>query len=248
MTAEFPAFAIIIAILITVLGAGIVKGSLGIGFPAVAMSILPIIIEPALAVAIMSLPIVITNGQQFLSIKGWFPIIKRFLWAGGSLFISIFIVSQFLADVPSRWINVLVGMSLVVFAVSALFRVKLHLTEDRRWQILVGITAGFFGGVSAVKAPVMIYTVALDLPRDEFIAAAGFLFFCGGVGMVGGLVTANLANSVTLTLSLSAVFAGLAGFHVGARIRQHLSAAMFRGILLWAMLALGLRQVIVNLI
>ena len=226
MIASLPAVPIIAAILAAVLIAGIVKGSLGIGFPAVAMTMLPLLVEPALAVAIMALPIVITNGQQFLSVSGWPAIV---------------------VDVPSRWINMLVGLSLVVFALSALVRIDLKANEGPAWQIGVGLTAGLLGGVSAVKAPVMIYTVALDLPREQFIAVAGFLFFCGGVGLIGGLASAQMWNAVTLPLSAGAVVAGMAGFAVGARIRQHLTARAFRALLLWSMLLLGLRQVAVNL-
>lgn len=247
MIDTFPPTAIIALVAAVVFGSGTVKGSLGIGFPAVAMSILPIFIDPALGVAIMSIPIFVTNMQQFVTIPGWPGMVRRFLWAGGSLTVSVFIAAQFLDHVPSRWIGALVGLSLCAFALSSLFRFELKVNEGKAWQLAVGISAGILGGISAVKAPVMIYTVALKLPRDEFIAVAGFLFCCGGVGLVGGLLTSAMLNGVTATLSALAVLAGIAGFQVGTRIRRRLSNAMFRALLLWAMLLLGLRLVAVSL-
>lgn len=247
MITELPPYPIIAAILAVFLLAGTVKGSLGIGFPAVAMSLFPIFIDPALGVTLLAIPIVVTNGQQFLTVRGWPAVVRRFLIAGASVAVTIFIVSLFVADVPSRWINVLVGVSLVLFALSALFRMDLPVTEGAGWQLAAGIGSGLIGGVSAVKAPIMVYTVALKLPREEFIAAAGFLFFCGGIGLVGGLSAGHLVNDTTLPLSIAAVLFALLGFQLGARIRKRLSAEMFRKLLLWAMLILGVRLIAVNL-
>ena len=50
--------------------AGTVKGALGIGLPAVAMSVLPLFIDPAIAVALLTLPILLTNAQQVITGEG----------------------------------------------------------------------------------------------------------------------------------------------------------------------------------
>ena len=180
MISAFPETDILLAILAIFLVAGTVKGSLGIGFPAIVMSILPIFAEPALGVALLAIPIFVTNGAQFLTVKGWPEIIRRFLVAGITVAVTIFVVVQFVADVPSRWINIAVGISLILFALTSLLKLELTMTEHPAWQALVGISSGLIGGLSAVKAPIMIYTVGLKLPREEFMCAAGFLFFMGG--------------------------------------------------------------------
>jgi uncharacterized membrane protein YfcA len=243
----FPSPGIIAAIMVVFLIAGTIKGSLGIGFPAFAMSVFPIFIDPSLGVALLAIPILLTNFMQFVTVKGWPAIVKRFLLCGAVLTATIFVVSQLAADVPDRWINILVGLSLSAFAVSALLDIRIPVNEGARWQIGVGVISGILGGISAVKSPVMVYTVALKLPREQFIAAAGFLFFTGGVGLVGGLTTASLVNGVTLTLSCAAVVLSLIGFRIGAWIRPRLSERVFRLALLWIILALGLRLVLVNL-
>ncbi|MGI9500353.1 MAG: TSUP family transporter [Geminicoccaceae bacterium] len=248
MIAAYPAFPILAGILAIFLLAGTVKGSLGIGFPAIAMSILPIIIEPALGVTLLAIPIFVTNGIQFLTVRGWPAIVRRFLVAGLSVAVTIFIVVQFVDEVPSRWISIAVGVSLIIFALASLLKVELPLDEGTGWQALIGVTSGLIGGVSAVKAPIMIYTVGLKLPREEFICAAGFLFFSGGVGLVAGTFSASLLNGVTTILSLACCAAALSGFRVGAWIRQRLSDRMFRLILLWLILALGVRLILTSLV
>lgn len=248
MIETFPAFPILAGILAAFLVAGTVKGSLGIGFPAVAMPILLTIIEPALGVTLLAIPIFVTNGIQFLTVEGWPAIIRRFLVAGFFVAATIFVVVQFVDDVPSRWVNVACGLSLIIFALAALLKIELPLSENTGWQILVGISSGIFGGLSAVKAPIMIYTVGLKLPREEFICAAGFLFFTGGLGLVAGTFSASLLNGVTAILSLACCAVALAGFRVGAWVRQRLSDRMFRLILLWVILAIGARLVLTNLV
>lgn len=247
MITEFPTVAVMLGILAVLLLAGTVKGSLGIGFPAVAMSIFPTFIEPALGVTLMAVPIFVTNAWQFLSVKGWPAIARRFFITGACTAITIFLVVQFVAHVPSRWINVAVGLSLSIFSLAALLKLEPKVSDHPGWQAGVGIASGLIGGVSAVKAPIMIYTVALKLPRDQFICLAGFLFFSGGLGLVGGTFTASLLNGVTFTLSAAATVAALIGFQVGALIRKRLSERAFRLALLWIILALGVRLIIVNL-
>lgn len=242
-----PAVSVLIGILAVFLLAGTVKGSLGIGFPAVAMSILPIIIEPALGVALLAIPIFVTNAIQFLTVSGWPAIVRRFLVAGVATAVTIFVVVQFVDDVPSRWINIATGVSLVIFSLASLSNIRLPLSESAGWQILVGVTSGLLGGVSAVKAPIMIYTVGLKLPREVFICAAGFLFFSGGVGLVLGTTAGALMNAPTATVSVACTIVALIGFRVGAMIRSRLSDRMFRLILLWMILALGIRLVLINL-
>lgn len=246
MIDTFPTFPLLAGILAAFLIAGTVKGSLGIGFPAVAMPILLTIIDPALGVTLLAIPILVTNGIQFLTVRGWPAIIRRFLVAGFFVTSTIFVVVQFVNDVPSDWIHVAVGISLTIFALASLSNVQLPLSESTGWQVLVGITSGLIGGVSAVKAPIMIYTVGLKLPREEFICAAGFLFFTGGVGLVAGTFSASLLNGVTTILSLACCAVALLGFRVGAWIRQRLSDRMFRLILLWLILAMGVRLILTN--
>jgi len=128
MISAFPETTIFISILAIFLVAGTVKGSLGIGFPAIVMSIVPIIVEPAFGVALLAIPILVTNGTQFLTVRGWPAITRRFLTAGVSVAVTIFVVVQFVDDVPSRWINISVGASLILFALTSLLKLELRMT------------------------------------------------------------------------------------------------------------------------
>lgn len=226
---------------------GIVKGAIGIGLPALSMSLLPLFIEPALAVTLLTFPIIVTNAQQVLTVPGWSSVARRFAPAGISLFAVIAVFSLFLAEVPSRAIGLIVGLSLTLFAIASLMNLRFPVTAATGWQILFGGLAGITGGLSAVKTPVMIYCAALNLPRDTFVVAAGFLFLMGGLGMLLGQASAELMSAAMLIPAAMAVAVAIAGFQIGAVLRRGINAALFRKLLLGAMLLLGLRQIWVNL-
>lgn len=239
---------LVVAVLTLILIGGIIKGAIGIGLPAFSMSTLPIFIDPALAVALLTSPIICTNCLQFFSAPGWKAILRKFAVAGVAIFTSITVVSLFLADVPSRIIGIIVGLSLIAFVGANALKVRLPVTLAPQWQLLVGVLAGITGGLSAVKTPVMIYCAALNLPRDTFVAGTGFLFLMGGLGMLVGQTSANIMTLALIGPVLAVLVVAIAGFQIGARIRTHINAALFRKLLLGAMLILGLRQIWVNLV
>ncbi len=248
MIQTFPEVASLAAIFAIFVFAGVVKGALGIGFPAVVMPLFPIVAEPALGVALLAIPVVVTNGAQFLSVRDWPAIARRFLVTGLSVAATIFVVIQFVDDVPSDWINGIVGVSLILFALASLMKFEWPMSEHPGWQALVGTLAGVIGGLSAVKAPILIYTVGLKLPREVFICAAGFLFFMGGVGMTLGSLSAAFLNGPTLALSLICCAFALVGFRTGTGLRQHLSERVFRTAILWVILALGTRLIVTSVL
>jgi uncharacterized protein len=215
--------------------------------PALAMSLLPIFIEPALAVAILTMPIILTNGQQMISIQGWTIIVRQFTLAGVTIFVTITIVSSFVSDIPSHFIGIVIGISLILFPLFSFMKLQLPVTLSPKWQILAGVLAGITGGLSAEKTPLIIYCAALNLPRKTFMVAVGFIFFTGGLGMLVGLSYTHLMNATTAPASAIAVVMALVGFQVGAYLRRGINGVMFRRLLLSTMFILGLRQIIVNL-
>ena len=172
----------------------------------------------------------------------------QFYVAGGLTFATIFLVSQFLPKIPSPVVSGVIGVTLVLFAISAMVNIRLPVSKSLGWQIAVGLSSGLIGGLSAVKTPIMIYCTALNLSREEFIVSAGFLFFSGGVGLLLGLSLADVFNPSLLSVSIGAVIMAFAGFQIGALIRRRINATLFRKLLLWTMLILGLRMVLLSLV
>ena len=57
--------AITLAVMAIFLFAGIIKGFLGIGLPAAAMAFLTLVMDPTIAISLLTLPIIFTNIMQF---------------------------------------------------------------------------------------------------------------------------------------------------------------------------------------
>ena len=248
MIDALPALSLAAAILTCLIVAGVVKGAFGIGFPSVSMSILPLFIEPALAVTLLALPITLINFQQMVSVRGWKLVARRFLPAGLAVTSTTLLVSQVLDDVPSQYISICVGVALTLFALSGLLRLDFPVNDGLGWQLGVGISTGVIGGLTAVKAPLLAYSVAMRLPRDTFVAMTGFLLFCAGTGLLAGVSLGSMFNSFLLLVSAAAVVVSIVGFKLGVMIRNRLEPELFRTLLLWLLLILGIRHVIANLI
>ena len=63
----FPAenYNLLFFLVFTFLISGIIKGFLGIGLPSAAMALLTLVMEPKVAISLLTLPIIFTNVAQF---------------------------------------------------------------------------------------------------------------------------------------------------------------------------------------
>ena len=87
-----------------------------------------------------------------------------------------------------------------------------------------------------------VYLTARQVPKDEFVRATGLLIFLGSVPLTIGYV---LQGFLTLELAGVSVFLigpTLLGFALGARVRTGLSNEVFRKVLLYVFLVLGLNM------
>ena len=108
--------------------------------------------------------------------------------------------------------------------------------------------SGIIGGLSAV---LMHPIISIRAPR----IAGGIPFVTTWVsvtvrrgGLCRAIATTTLLDTPTFLASIAATVVAIAGFSLGSMLRKRLSVAAFRTVLLWMMLALGLRGVLVNLI
>ena len=61
--------------------AGLVKGVIGLGLPAIAMGLLSIVLSPFQAASLLIIPSLVTNFWQLFSEGGWWILLRRFgMW------------------------------------------------------------------------------------------------------------------------------------------------------------------------
>ncbi len=217
---------------VAMLSGGLVKGTLGIGLPLVAIPQLSLVYSLPVAGGLLIAPTVVSNFAQ--SFEGGSSLIggrlKRFGWLCVLLLIGLIAGTQILVLVPEKILYLLVGSSIVGFSSLTHFYPQIRVTEQQhRWAgPIVGVLAGVLGGMTSIYGPpLLIYLAALRLPRDEFVGVISLVYFVGATGYGIGLAGAGIADLELLTWSALACIPVFAGMWVGQRLRKRLDEKRF---------------------
>jgi len=243
MTFEPYSFLMIASIMLALVLSGSVKGVFGIGFPVVAMAILPLFITPISAITVIALPIVVTNIQQLFSEKEWRHIIIKYRYMALFMLLASFLSSQILTQISVDLITAIIGFALALFAIYSLFNFTLPITTHSSWQIIAGASSGLLSGMTGIQSTAIIYFASLDISRDEFVGAVGYIFLVGGLGLSIGLINSNFLNSSTVMLSLFGVLFSVVGFKLGSLLRPYIHSELFKKLLFLLMLIIGMKQI-----
>jgi len=243
MTFEPYSFLTIASIMLALVLSGSVKGVFGIGFPVVAMAILPLFITPISAITVIALPIVVTNIQQLFSEKEWRYIIIKYRYMALFMLLASFLSSQILTQISVDLITAIIGFALALFAIYSLFNFTLPITTHSVWQIIAGASSGLLSGMTGIQSTAIIYFASLDISRNEFVGAVGYIFLVGGLGLSIGLINNNLLNSSTVMLSLFGVLFSVVGFKLGSLLRPYIHSELFKKLLFLLMLIIGMKQI-----
>ena len=243
MTFEPYSFLTIASIMLALVLSGSVKGVFGIGFPVVAMAILPLFITPISAITVIALPIVVTNIQQLFSEKEWRYIIIKYRYMALFMLLASFLSSQILTQISVDLITAIIGFALVLFAIYSLFNFTLPITSHSVWQIIAGASSGLLSGMTGIQSTAIIYFASLDISRNEFVGAVGYIFLVGGLGLSIGLINNNLLNSSSAILSIAAVLFSTVGFKLGSLLRPYIHSELFKKLLFLLMLIIGMKQI-----
>ena len=243
MTFEPYSFLMIASIMLALVLSGSVKGVFGIGFPVVAMAILPLFITPISTITVIALPIVVTNIQQLFSEKEWRHIIIKYRYMALFMLLASFLSSQILTQISVDLITAIIGFALALFAIYSLFNFTLPITTHSVWQIIAGASSGLLSGMTGIQSTAIIYFASLDISRNEFVGAVGYIFLVGGLGLSIGLINNNLLNSSTVILSLFGVLFSVVGFKLGSLLRPYIHSELFKKLLFLLMLIIGMKQI-----
>ena len=234
-------------IFVAVIIGGIFKGIVGLGLPIVSIAILLNFLPPTTVLAIVVVPIVVTNFWQAVRAGFDLAIVRRF-WLMILTFLLFFIsTTYFVVGFDPRVMFGILGTCVTIFAASNLVRPQAHplSPQTERWAgPLAGALGGLLGGVSAVWGPPMImYFVLIQLPRDILIRSIGLIWLVGSVPLVLGYWSNGILNTQTLPLSIYACLPGLIGLWVGGRLRDHINQETFRKVMLVVLFLIGLNLI-----
>ncbi|EPG42658.1 sulfite exporter TauE/SafE family protein [Acinetobacter colistiniresistens] len=238
-----------LAIIIVVFAfAGMIKGMIGLGLPAVSMGLLTIAMSPFQAASLLIVPSMVTNiWQLFAEGRVWMFIRRFWTLLAGIIVGSIWSFLPTLNQSHGHSSEILLGCMLALYGCYGLCVKKLpHLAKYERWLSPV---VGYIGGAVTVATgvviiPVVPYLQSLHLKRDELVQALGLTFTVSTICLAVFLQHNPMAGMhLDYRLSAVALVAALAGMWLGKKIRYQLNEQRFRRLFFIGLMALGMYMI-----
>lgn len=243
MQLEWPLILMVVSVM---LFAGLVHGTLGLGFPMVATPILAISFDVRTAILITLLPTVSVNLMSIWNSRESFDSVRRFLPLTGFTLIGGIVGAYILANAdPNPFRLVLAGLILLYLWNDHSEHMTFHWMGNHVFaaMIIFGMLAGLSGGTTNVMVAILIiFFLSLEVPRKQMVPALNACFLVGKLSQIVvfsllGLVSMSLLFE-TAPLALSAVLALM----LGQTLRDKIALEIYRKILqvLLAILAIVL--------
>lgn len=220
--------------------AGLIHGTLGLGFPLVATPLLALFTDVRTAILITLLPTASVNVVSILKGGRWSESIGRF-WplAAFAVLGSVAGTRLLVVSDPAPFKLLLAALMLLYLFASRVKALPMRWVSDhlRLSMILFGLIAGIAAGTTNVMVPILIiYTLELGLERTATVQVFNLCFLCGKLTQIAvfahaGMLTGSLLLS-TAPLAVVAVAALFAGMSLSRRIPTDTYRNIVRRVLL----------------
>ena len=224
---------VLICILAFILG-GLVKGTLGVGLPLLAVPLMSMVIPSPRAIGMVAVPVVLSNLWQMIDsrriVQGWlrfWPLIIMQL-------ISTVLTVKFTLSLDAHQMNQMVAGSMLLALVLMVLKPTFEVAPaaEKKASAVVGLLSGLLGGVSSLTGPVIItYLMALKLSREEFIGCISIIYLSSGLPLYLAMLYYGRMDLTDLTYSAMALVPMALGLMLGKMIRNKMSENAFRLIL-----------------
>lgn len=235
----------LLSVLILVAGfaiGGLAKGVFGLGMPFMALPIFVIVLPYQVAVALFLVPNFTANFQQAVRKGVWRVNLKRFLWLIIPMLIIVPFAVQVLVRIDQQTGLLILGLISLIFVFSQVQPIKLTLqaTAEKVWNPVVGIAAGVLCGLSGLYGPVLIvYLLALRIPKDEFVSALALMYFLGSFALYGSLAFAEVLTLEVAAISAAGAIIIALMIFVGQKLRDRLDEDRYRKLVLLLLFLVG---------
>jgi uncharacterized membrane protein YfcA len=222
--------------------AGFVKGVLGLGLPTVAVALLSLAVVPAEAAAILVVPSLVTNVWQFATGPNLGRLLARMFTMMLGVCAGVALGAGLLTGADSQRASMLLGVALVLYAISGLLSVRLQVPPRvEPWlSPVAGVATGVVTAATGVFViPSVPYLQALGLDRDELVQALGISFTVSTLALAIVLASEGTLSASVAGVSLFALIPALIGMWIGQHVRSRIRAETFRLWLFLGLLVLG---------
>lgn len=228
--------------------AGLIHGTLGLGFPLVATPLLALFTDVRTAILITLLPTASVNVLSILKGGRWSESIGRFwplaLYAvAGSVVGTHFLV---VSD-PAPFKLLLAALVLLyLFASRArLLRMRWIIQHTGASMLVFGIIAGLAAGTTNVMVPILIiYALELGLERTAMVQVFNLCFLAGKLTQIGVFAYAGLLTGGLLLATAPLALIGVGALLGGMMMRNRIPTETYRKIVRHVLLVLALLLIV----
>lgn len=232
---------VLLAITAALLFAGLIHGTLGLGFPMVATPILATMMDVRSAILITLLPTMAVNIASIINSKSslrntrqFWPLV--FFTFAGSLAGTV--VLAVLDPAPFR----------IVLAALILLYLWNNLRIPKQWlidnsmlaMVIFGLIAGLAAGTTNVMVAVLIiYFLSLETQRATMVPALNSCFLVGKASQIVVLAIAGLVGFRLMLETAPLALAAVIALQLGQRLRSRIDVATYQAILRKLLLVLA---------
>jgi uncharacterized membrane protein YfcA len=214
---------------------GLVKGATGMGLPLLALPILAAFLGVQHAVALMCLPVIITNFWQVWRFRAamWEGDFLPAMALGGAAGVAV--GTWFIVSVPERALSL--ALALLVFTYIALRLANPHFAVPRRLGKQLapgfGFGAGVLQGATGIGSPISVTFIhAMRLGRAAHVFAVSVTFLLYTVVQIPALAVAGVMTWGIALEGVIAMLPALATMPLGNWLAGRISQAVFDRIVL----------------
>lgn len=232
---------------VAMIAGGITKGISGGGLPITALAIALFFVDAKAALALVVIPVVVTNLWQIFGNSNIFEPVKRFWMLIVAFCISLYVGSRLVNYFDQNVLFIVIGVSTLIFTFSQIWRPDRPALGTRTERILapfVGVVSGLMGGLTTVWGPpLMMYLFALRLPKDTWVQTVNVLYLVGSVPLAIFYYQNGIIAGDRFWLSCAACVPAMVGILIGERLRRSIDEVLFRKILLFVLFVIGLNMI-----
>lgn len=218
---------------------GLVKGTLGVGLPLVAVPMLSLAMPTPWAMGLLAFPVLASNLWQAIDAKPTRADLLRFTPMFATLMVAIAATVSLSAAMSARELNMAMSGVIVLAVILMASNPTLSVPPGRERIIgaIVGTLAGAIGGVSSLSGPIMImYLVSLRIGRERFVGMISIAYLLAGIPLYIGMVLIGRLGWTQFLLSIVAMVPIFIGMRLGKALRGRISELWFRRALLAVLL------------
>lgn len=232
-----------LALILIMFFANFTQSVAGFGMALVAVPLLTDMIGPQAAAPLIPLAALVTQTVLLLRYRTAINLRTVGRLAAAAVVaipLGVFVLTRADEDV----VRAVLGVFLILYALYALFNLRLPPLRSPRWAYGFGFASGLMSGAYNIPGPpVVIYGSCRGWPPDEFRSNLQGFFMLSSVTVLGTHALAQHYTPDVFQAFLIALPGILLGLAAGIALDRYINPALFRRIVLLLLIVLGLNLI-----